>query len=206
MSLAAAPPRSDPRWVRLGGFLFRARGWIPLPLLILLLIFAQGLNVWALPGALVVLAGLGLRLWAVAHIGPGSRRRTAEVGALAASGPYTRCRNPLYVGNLALWVGVSLLSGAPWVALPVFLGLFLHYTAVVRWEEQLLGETLGEAYRAWAARTPRWIPHLGGGSPEPGASPSGSWRAAWRSERSTHLAALVVIALVVGVGQARGGA
>ncbi len=38
--------------------------------------------------------------------------------------------------------------------------LGLEYHAIVRWEEQLLESRLGEEYRAYAARVPRWIPHL----------------------------------------------
>ena len=39
------------------------------------------------------------------------------------------------------------------------------YHAIVRWEEELLEARLGEAYRAYAAQVPRWIPSGFPGSP-----------------------------------------
>ena len=38
--------------------------------------------------------------------------------------------------------------------------LGLEYHAIVRWEERLLESRLGERYRTYAARVPRWIPTL----------------------------------------------
>ncbi len=184
---------------RLGAALFRARGWIPVPAVLLLAWTARPPGGWALPGAALILCGLVLRAWAVAHIGPGSRRRSGDVGALACTGPYARCRNPLYLGNLLLWAGVGLVGGSPGVALLVVSALALHYALVVRWEEARLAEALGEPYRAWAARTPRWLPFGG-----PAGEAPGDWRAAWKSERSTRLAALAVLGAVLGAGILRG--
>ena len=36
--------------------------------------------------------------------------------------------------------------------------LALEYHAIVRWEEGLLESRLGDAYRDYAARVPRWLP------------------------------------------------
>lgn len=192
-------PQPDPLIVRLGALLFRARGWSPVPLVIGLIFIASEPGWWASPGALALGAGLALRLWAVAHIGPGSRRRSAELGSLTVSGPYRRSRNPLYLGNLAMWVGVALLAGSPLAALVVLALLGAQYGAIIRWEEQLLRAEKAGAYADWAARTPRWW-GLHAPEPEPRlASPD--WRAAWRSERSTHLATAVVLGLVLAAGR-----
>jgi protein-S-isoprenylcysteine O-methyltransferase Ste14 len=105
--------------------------------------------------------GEGVRLWGVRHIGTVSRTRTDRLGPLVATGPFAIIRNPLYVGNIALWVGFVLAAGMPWVAPFAALYLAAEYHAIVRWEETLLDSRLSDGYRRYAARVPRWIPRIG---------------------------------------------
>ena len=175
----------------LGQRLFRARGWIPVPLAVLLIAFARSPAPWmVIAGGVFVAAGEALRLWGVAHIGPASRTRGEEVARLVESGPFAWSRNPLYVGNLMLWSGAGLLAGRPIVAAAVVGVLAVHYRLVVAWEEQNLRARLGAPYEAYAARVSRWV---GGGATVDGAA---DWRGALRSERSTFLAAGLMIAAI----------
>src|SRR5256885_16677760 len=69
--------------VRVGGWLFRQRSWLPLPLVAALLLIppsgyaaeTSSVSLWTI-GLLVVAAGEGVRLWAVHHIGAISRTRS----------------------------------------------------------------------------------------------------------------------------------
>jgi protein-S-isoprenylcysteine O-methyltransferase Ste14 len=151
----------------------------------------------AIAGGALCVAGEALRLWGVAHIGAVSRTRGDEVGALVEGGPFGWSRNPLYVGNLALWAGVGLLAGRAWLAALVVGALALHYRFVIGWEETNLRARLGAPYDAYTARVPRWFGGPGGGG-------AGDWRAAVRSERSTFVALSAVVAAVLAVGWARG--
>jgi hypothetical protein len=45
-----------------------------------------------------------------------------------------------------------------WLAAAILVLLAVEYHAIVRWEEALLESRLGQAYRDYAARVPRWIP------------------------------------------------
>lgn len=174
-----------------GQRLFRARGWVPVPFAVLLVVLARSPAPWmVLTGGLFICAGEALRLWGVAHIGASSRTRGDEVGRLVESGPFAWSRNPLYVGNLMLWSGVGLLAGRPIVAAAVVVALAVHYRLVVAWEEENLRARLGAPYDAYAARVSRWV----GGSPS--VTGSGDWLAALRSERSTFLAAALLIAAI----------
>ncbi len=56
-------------------------------------------------------AGELLRLWAVRHIGVISRTRSDRLGPLISTGPFGWVRNPLYIGNLALWSGFTVSAG-----------------------------------------------------------------------------------------------
>jgi len=147
---------------RVGGWLFRRRTIIPLPLALLTLLWPSRNNSTSIPivvgGLGLVALGEGLRLWGVRHIGVISRTRTDRLGPLVASGPFAFVRNPLYIGNMILWAGLALSAGLPWLA-PIFvLVLAVEYDAIVRWEERLLVERLGDPYRKYAVRVPRWIP------------------------------------------------
>jgi protein-S-isoprenylcysteine O-methyltransferase Ste14 len=149
---------------RLGGWLFRHRTSLPLPAALAILTLRIG---EAPPSAVLVGAGVAItvfgeliRLWGVHHIGAISRTRSERLGPLVASGPFARLRNPLYVGNIALWVGFALTARLVWLAPVILVLLAFEYHAIVRWEEMLLESRLGQAYRDYAARVPRWVPVL----------------------------------------------
>ena len=183
--------------VRLGAWLFKHRTSIPVPLALALIAIppthASRPLFWA--GGAVVAAGECLRLWAVAHIGAVSRTRTDRLGPLIDTGPFAWVRNPLYIGNIALWAGFALSAGMPWLA-PIFVALLgFEYHAIVRWEEQLLESRLGQPYRDYARRVARWIPR------PPGAASrhidrAFSWGQTLFSERGTLLAIAVGFLLV----------
>jgi protein-S-isoprenylcysteine O-methyltransferase Ste14 len=178
--------------VRLGGWLFRQRTWLPLPIAAAL-IFVPAQRVpsivpFAAAGLALVAAGEGLRLWSVHHIGAISRTRSDRLGPLIASGPFAIVRNPLYIGNILLWAGFAFLAGLPWLAPAIVLLLALEYHAIVRWEEGLLSERIGEPYAQYVARVPRWLPSWW--SPVAPAAPAEtfSWHQTLFSERGTLIA------------------
>lgn len=178
--------------VRLGGWLFKQRSWLPLPIVVALVVLPMGapraLALWG--GVLLVAMGQGIRLWAVHHIGVISRTRSERLGPLISTGPFARVRNPLYLGNIGLWLGFTVSAGLLWLAPLVLLVLGLEYHAIVRWEEGLLTSRLGESYRAYLMRVPRWIPSLRIGAAETitGVYP---WRDTLFSERSTLIAVVL---------------
>ncbi len=176
---------------RIGGWLFRQRTWLPLPLALALLLIRvaeapSSPAVWAV-GAAMVAAGEGLRLWAVHHIGAISRTRSDRLGPLVATGPFACVRNPLYLGNIALWVGFAVSARLLWIAPLVAVALGLEYHAIVRWEEGLLTERRGDEYRAYMARVPRWLPSFGLAGPSSPAA-AHAWRDTLFSERGTLIA------------------
>ena len=182
--------------VRAGGWLFKQRSWLPLPLAAALLLIPPPADIPASPwwtiGLLVVAAGELIRLWAVHHIGAISRTRSDRLGPLIASGPFGYVRNPLYVGNILLWLGFAISARLLWLAPIVVVLLVLEYHAIVRWEEQLLAQRIGRPYADYVAGVPRWLPSFRARRFEPSQA-TFSWRHTFFSERGT------LIAIVSGV-------
>jgi protein-S-isoprenylcysteine O-methyltransferase Ste14 len=178
----------SPDSTKLGEWLFRHRTALPLPIAAAIL----GLRVGqAPPSALLLSAGVAvtaagelIRLWGVHHIGAISRTRSDRLGPLVAAGPFALVRNPLYIGNIALWAGFSVTAGLLWLAPVVVLLLACEYHAIVRWEETLLETRLGDSYRQYAARVHRWLPSWMGPARSESAG-TFSWRQTLFSERGT---------------------
>lgn len=183
----------------IGGWLFRQRTWLPVPLAAGLLaapaprLFSPAVA-WT-TGALLVTCGEALRLWAVRHIGAISRTRSDRLGPLVSSGPFALVRNPLYIGNIALWLGFGVVAADWWVAGLVALALALEYHAIVRWEEQLIAHRLGDSYRAYLASVSRWMP-TPAGVPRRPAAVGFSWKDTLFSERGTLIAIAAASALL----------
>jgi len=181
-------------------WLFRHRSYTPVPLVVAMLLFAKPTAAsfaWGLPMALL---GEALRLWGVSLAGS-STRVTGGVGAieLVTSGPFAHVRNPLYLGNILLYVGMGIASNAlfPWLQTAGLLWFAFQYSAIVGLEEDYLRTRFGDAYARYCAAVPRFIPsprRYDGGGPQPELS----WARGLRSDRSSLLAiALLSAALVV---------
>lgn len=78
---------------------------------------------------------------------------------LATSGPYARIRHPQYVGFVLIMFGF-LLQWPTLVTLVMFPILVTMYALLARREEADAEAQFGEAWRGYAARTPRVIPSL----------------------------------------------
>jgi protein-S-isoprenylcysteine O-methyltransferase Ste14 len=154
--------QTSPDSTKLGEWLFRHRTALPLPIAAVIL----GLRVGQTPpsallltaGVAVTVAGELIRLWGVHHIGAISRTRSDRLGPLVETGPFALIRNPLYVGNILIWVGFALAARLVWLAPLIVLLLGAEYHLIVRWEESLLVSRLGDDYRDYAERVPRWVP------------------------------------------------
>ncbi|MFI5230520.1 MAG: methyltransferase family protein [Gemmatimonadales bacterium] len=177
---------------RLGGLLFRNRSWLPVPfLLVAVLVPAHPSAGQWIVGALLVVAGEGVRIAGVAAAGTVTRRRSRNVQRLVDYGIFAWVRNPLYVGNFLAWMGFVTISGVLWF-LPVAIVLFaVEYALIVAYEEGVLESIFGDEYLAYKRRTSRWIPR------PPAKAPNGphDWGEAWRSEVSTFFAYAALVAV-----------
>jgi protein-S-isoprenylcysteine O-methyltransferase Ste14 len=113
-------------------------------------------------GVIVMWSGLVTRVWAVAALG-GAFRTTVEVDpdqAVVSTGPYKWIRHPSYAGLLLMLAGLGLALG-DWLSVAACLALPLPAFAWrIHVEEAELRRVLGDAYRAYQARTARLVPGL----------------------------------------------
>lgn len=154
--------------VALGNFLFHHRNKL-FPLFYLVLFVPAppvSENVWlmmgigfllALSGQIVRVGTIGLR-----YIIRGGRGRRVYAEDLVTEGIFAHCRNPLYVGNILVILGLGVMSNSlvfNLVVSPLFLFM---YQAIVRAEEDFLSGKFGDAYDRYRADVNRWIPALAG--------------------------------------------
>jgi protein-S-isoprenylcysteine O-methyltransferase Ste14 len=179
-------PGAD-RFTRLGGWLFRHRTALPLPIVVALLVLPAESSstelIWL--GVIVVVAAELIRLSAVRYIGAVSRTRSKRLGRLVSEGPFAYVRNPLYLANIALWAGFAVSAQLPVAAPVIAVALAIEYAAIVRWEESLLISQLGDVYRAYLSRVPRWLPSFRFVRHVVTDAPAFSWRDTLFSERGT---------------------
>jgi protein-S-isoprenylcysteine O-methyltransferase Ste14 len=109
---------------------------------------------WAL--VLFFLVWNGWSLWLF------GRHRTGllpgqATNAIIEQGPFRLSRNPLYVGLLALYVGLALLAPTFWGLLLFPVAVVLIWWGAIRPEERYLHARFGAAYDEYARRVRRWL-------------------------------------------------
>lgn len=189
------------RPARIGAVLFRNRSWLPVPFLAIPLLWPRGESLWQArmgptlwaTGLVLVVLGEWIRIAGVAAAGTVTRRRSRNVGRLVTYGIFAWMRNPLYVGNFFAWMGFTVISGLLWF-IPVAAVIFaVEYTLIVRYEEGVLESSFGDEYLAYKARTPRWFPR----TPQEATAGEHDWREALRSEVSTFLQYVALVAAFI---------
>ena len=84
-------------------------------------------------------------------------------GELAQTGPYARIRHPQYVGFVMIMIGF-LFQWPTLLTLAMFPVLLIMYWRLALKEEREVEAQLGDVYRSYAAKVPRFIPRWGGKS------------------------------------------
>lgn len=110
----------------------------------------------------VALLGLALRATVIgyAYIKRGGKKKRVYAGELVTEGMFALSRNPLYLGNILICCGTFLMHGNIFVMLTGIAFYVLVYQCIVLAEEAYLLEKFGDAYRAYCADVPRWIPRF----------------------------------------------
>jgi protein-S-isoprenylcysteine O-methyltransferase Ste14 len=173
---------------------FKLRSYTPIPLLVALILTADPAPAPFLWGLGLILIGESLRLWAVAHAGGATRTRDVGAPTLVTSGPFAHTRNPLYLANAVIYLGVAFLSGGhpAWIAAALAF-VAIQYSAIVSLEEETLTGLFGVEYDFYKRHVPRWglrLPRWDWSLPR-----RPDWKDSWRNEKHTRIN--IILAIVV---------
>ncbi len=139
--------------IRLGGRLDRVLGWPAL--------LHPPAN--AILGGLMILAGWPFALWSIYvqfTLGRGTPVPVMATQDLIVRPPYSYCRNPMALGTILAYGGLSVVTGSPGAALLVLLGTAALLTYIKIAEEREMVARFGESYLAYRRRVPFIIPRF----------------------------------------------
>jgi protein-S-isoprenylcysteine O-methyltransferase Ste14 len=195
--------------VSIGNFFFKYRNWIFILFYAALFIpswplfskktFGEFYYLWpVIIGLLVTCSGQAIRgaTIGLAYIVRGGKEGKPYAEGLVTEGIFNHCRNPLYVGNILMLLGVGILANSLLyvaVMMPVFLFI---YQAIVLAEENFLRNKFGPGYDEYCKKVNRWIPNLKGIG-KTFASMEFNWRRWVLREHTTQLIWLVGITLLL---------
>lgn len=163
----------------LGQTLFKFRSFTPVPVIAVLgylLYRTRGepgpggetvdavLNV---VGLAVALLGQALRFYTLGLVpeGTSGQGNQLEASVLNTRGPYAHVRNPLYVGNLGIVLGLLLVANSTWVYVIALAFFFGEYFFIIRAEENFLRTKFGAVYEEFLQKVPRWVPRISAAYP-----------------------------------------
>jgi protein-S-isoprenylcysteine O-methyltransferase Ste14 len=143
--------------------MFQFRSYTPIPFLLIMLIFQEASIVSLIAGGGIALIGEWLRLWGVCYAGS-ETRTTGEVGGtyLVISGPFAFVKNPLYLGNITMYMGIGIMSMAlfPYLQIAALLFFYFQYYLIISEEEKYLADKFGDDYKDYYKNVPKLIPKL----------------------------------------------
>ncbi len=195
--------------IEIGNFFFKNRNFLFIFLYLLLFIPSPplfspeyfGEHYWLWPviiGLIVTFSGQLIRGMTIGlvYIIRGGKNRNIYAENLVTEGIFSHCRNPLYVGNVLMLLGVGILSNSliyVGIVMPFF---FFIYHAIVLAEENFLRNKFGEAFNQYCSHVNRWIPNFTGLS-QTLSGFSFNWRRWLLKEYNTQFVWLTGIALIL---------
>ena len=151
-----------------GRFFFRYRAYMfPIIFISLLFLFRPqivinetitNLLIWL--GFIITLLGGGLRLFTIGfdYIIRGGKDGKVYASNLVTGGLYAHVRNPMYLGNVLLALGIGLYGSSPIVLVTVLPFFVFFYYALMANEENFLREKFGQEYVDFCNRVNRLWP------------------------------------------------
>lgn len=147
--------------VSLGKVFFRIRGLTPIPFYIACFFYSRIELIFFLTGFLLIGLGECLRIFSVGYLGISSRKTNyADAEKLVMSGPYRFVRNPIYLGNMLIYLGFTVLSNVffPLFSLMTFVFFMFVYYSIALYEETVLMLQFDLRYQRYLLSVPRFFP------------------------------------------------
>jgi protein-S-isoprenylcysteine O-methyltransferase Ste14 len=154
--------------IKLGDFFFKYRNWL-FPVFYALM-FLPGPRImadWQMAvsiGLVIAFLGQAVRMTTIGfdYIIRGGRNKKVYAEDLVTGGLFAHSRNPMYVGNVAMILGVGILSNNLIYLLVMMPAFFFIYECIIRAEENFLRNKFGEGFEKYTRDVPRWLPKFSG--------------------------------------------
>jgi protein-S-isoprenylcysteine O-methyltransferase Ste14 len=161
------------RMLAVGKWLFRWRSYLPLSFILILVpgimefSYPEGSHahdlVWEMVCLSISFFGLFIRCYTIGYVPKGTSGRNTKrqvAAALNTTGMYSITRNPLYLGNFFMMLGILLVVRLWWVVLIYALSFWIYYERIIYVEEEFLKEKFGDDYEQYEKSTPVFIPNF----------------------------------------------
>lgn len=195
--------------ISIGNFFFKYRNllfpffglliFIPSPVLLSENVFGpSNYTIALIIGLVVSIGGQAIRAMTIGlkYIVRGGKNKKVYAQDLVTDGLFSHCRNPLYVGNILMLVGVGILSNSLYFMIFVVPFFLFIYQAIVLAEENYLRGKFGPGYDEYTKHVNRWIPNFSGLGTTLG-SMKFNWKRYVVNEYNTVYLLLVSILLVI---------
>lgn len=117
-------------------------------------------GIWNRFGLIVVALAAALLIWILAVVIPQTPQKV-KLGLtpsyLVIRGPYRLTRNPMYVAELGLWLGLTIFFGSPSVLIGCLVLWSVVKFIILPREERSLEAAFGQTYLQYKSRVPRWF-------------------------------------------------
>jgi protein-S-isoprenylcysteine O-methyltransferase Ste14 len=156
-----------------GAWLFRWRSYLPLVLIAVIIPAFKNFSypsdshsyylAWEMFCLSISLFGLFIRGYTIGHTPNGTSGRNTKrqvANTLNTTGIYSVTRNPLYLGNYFIILGVAMFVRVWWVSIIYTLIFWLYYERIIMAEEFFLKNKFGKKYEDYLSRKPAFIPNF----------------------------------------------
>ncbi len=157
----------------IGAWLFRWRSYLPLVLIVIIAPAFREFSypheshtydlLWEMLCLSISFFGIFIRCYTIGYTPKGTSGRntkTQVADSLNTIGIYSIVRNPLYLGNFFMMLGLVLFIRVWWVALIYALAFWLYYERIIMAEESFLKGKFGKTYEDYLNRTPAFLPNF----------------------------------------------
>lgn len=148
-------------------FVFRYRKFAPIITFIVAVVLKFHLHGTAslrllLMGLAIVVLGMAFRIYSAGYLLGRHIVTEVESDFLCTSGPFAYTRNPLYLGNFVVGIGLCVALNE-WYAYAIFLIEYIClYSILIPHEERFLQRNFGNAYLEYKSHTGRFLPRRKG--------------------------------------------
>ncbi len=143
--------------LEIGENLFQWRNYTIIPAMMILLLFSSTSARSATIGTILIMLGSFARIYTVAFMAD-DLSDNAGADQLITAGPFALVRNPLYISNLIITLGVVFYSGVVVLGTLVLAFFVFQYHCITKYEESSLLAKFGDEYQRYMERVPAWFP------------------------------------------------